>query len=228
MNLKNIILCAMWGILSAPSYGETISEETVKEDWKGYVTKQEQKETETARLQWRVGVSAFNKTVDNEDTGLRDKITIHKVPLFLEFQVPFGVKMRGLLQAGLGWIRTSYDKCEDEGTGWRISSENRETEITTFKKCTKWEKEDPVSTGYLMVQPGLQYDFGSFTGALTGGGFLDLEKEVGFMAGLYVRMQGERLKSLDLGIEMLSYKDQNYYGIAIKWGTTLKAWTRAE
>ena len=226
MNPKNIILYVLLVVMSAPLYGENISKDNAKEDLNGYVTKQEQTGMETARLQWRVGISAFNKTVNNKDTGRKDKITVHKAPVFLELQVPFGVKMKGLVQAGLGWIRTSYDKCEDEGTGLRISSENRETEITTFKKCTKWKTEDPVSTGYLMIQPGLQYKFGSFTGMLTGGGFLNLEKEIGFMAGVYVR--STMLKGLDFGAEMLSYKDQTYAGISIKWGTILKTWTRME
>ena len=213
MNFKNIILYVVWIVMSFPLYGEDIS-------------KDKQDGVETASLHWKVGISAFNKTVDNKDTGRKDKLTVHKAPVLLELQIPFGVKMKGLVQAGFGWIRTGHDKCEDEGTGLRISSESGNTEITQFKKCTKWKEEKPVSTGYFMVQPGLQYDFGSFKGALIGGGFLNKEKEIGYMVGLFMR--GVIVKGLDLGVEMLSYKDQNYFGISAKWGMNLKIWTRTE
>lgn len=216
----------MWFLISFPLYGDSISEEKKNEDLKEYEVKQEQEEEEIAHLQWKLGGSVFRKTVDNKTTGRQDKIIVYKAPIFLEFQVPFNAKIRGLVQTGFGWMQTNYNKCEDEEGGWKISYEDRETKITTFKECNKWKKEKPVSTGYWMVQPGLQYNFGSFTGVLAGGGFLNLKKEIGFMAGLFIR--GIIVKGLDFGVEMLSYKGQNYYGISIKWGTDLKTWTRME
>lgn len=224
MNLKNILLCIMCFVISSSVYGEAPSE-NVKEDLKSGEIQQKQNEVEIAHLQWKLGISAFYKTIDNETTGRKDEITIYKAPLFLEFQVPFGARMKGLVQTGLGLMVTNYKKCKDEETGWKISSnKDRGTEITTFKKCSEWKEGKPVFTGYLMAQPGLQYDFGSFTGMLAGGGFMDMEKKMGFMFGLYIR--GVMVKGLDIGVEMLSYNDKNYYGVSLTWGTDLKTWTR--
>ena len=69
---------------------------------------------EKTRLDWKVGLSIFNKTIDNQDTGRKDQLTIYKAPILLELQIPFSVKMKGLVQTGFGLFSAKYEECQDE------------------------------------------------------------------------------------------------------------------
>ena len=98
----------------------------------------------------------------------------------------------------------------------------RETEVFNVAKCTKYKDKGLLNTAYLMLQPGLQYNFGGmFDIVLTGGYLWNLKKEPGLIGGLFIRSPKY---NWDAGIEMLSYKDQIQYGVSVKWGMNLKKW----